>query len=412
MGAADFNHQKCDMAVLLLGAGFSQPWGPPVMSQFIQRATDQYFNHRSQSPPNPLGAHYGHMLDFRRECRGASWLFNRDWDNIEELYTQADLLRLTYPSSSRKVAGNIGAEALCEHIAWAIWDVYRICKVNEPPALGKVLSSIKTQTAKELIPAIITTNYDVLCECGLNHGLPPGAPRHKCFYPGFDDQNIEPAQSGFKRQATGSSPEFVDGVASGRIPIVKLHGSVNWFEAEELSKRTRKKEWLAFQRFGFVPGQGEGHLCGINKPDFALSEFGAELRAGGFREHVVPAIIPPMLGKLAVHPTVAAQWRAAIEILQRARTLDIIGYGFPETDVFMLRLLSEGLRRNEGLEEIMIVNRDDLSEDWSAKLNRFFNRVALEKTIWYLKRDSRGHLGSLQHSPRPDSVLSERRRVM
>jgi hypothetical protein len=119
-----------------------------------------------------------------------------------------------------------------------------------------------------------------------------------------------------------------------------------------------------------------------------------------------------MLGKSAVHPTVAAQWRAAIEILQRARTLDIIGYSFPETDVFMLRLLSEGLKRNEGLEEIMIVNRDELSEDWRTKLQRFFNRVALEKTVWYLCRDSRGYIGELQHTPRPPDVLSRRQRVL
>jgi hypothetical protein len=353
------------------------------------------------------------MLNFRRECREASWLFNRDWDNIEELYTQADLLRLTYPSNSRKVAGNIGADALCEHIAWAIWDVYRICRANEPPALGKVLQSIKTQQAKELIPAIITTNYDVLCECGLSWGLPPGATRHKWFYPGFDDQNIESGGTGFKRQATGGSPKFMDGVASGRIPIVKLHGSVNWFEAKELSKRARKKkEWLAFQRFGFVSVPPPGRLYGINKPDFALDELHNDLRDGGFSERIVPAIIPPMLGKSAVHPTVAAQWRAAIESLQRAKTLDIIGYSFPETDVFMLRLLSEGLRRNEGLEEIMIVNRDELSEEWRAKLQRFFNRVALEKTVWYLKSDSKHFIHEVQNGLRSAGVLSDRKRVL
>jgi hypothetical protein len=406
-----FDHRKCDVAVLMLGAGFSQPWGPPVMSEFVDRARFQYFNHRAQQPPNAFGVHYAYLLEFLDECRRTSWLFNRDWDNIEELYTQADLLRLTYPDGPWPAATrrfNLSPKDLCDQIAWAIWDVYRISDVLNPPNLGGVINAIRTAKANELRPAIITTNYDVLAESGLNAGLPRGAEKLRCFYPGFKDPNIELASSGFKRQSpTIFEDDPIAPMADGLVPIIKLHGSVNWFRT---SKSDPPDQWLAFQNFG---SREPGQFCGINKPGFLLGELGPDLSCEGFEgESVVPAIVPPMLGKSAVHPIVAAQWRAAIEVLRRAKTVDIIGYSFPETDAFMLRLLTEGLGRNQGIEDIMVVNRDDLSSEWRTKLARFFNRVALDKKVWYLKRDSRQYIREIGGKSRPDGVKSDRVRAI
>ncbi len=112
----------------------------------------------------------------------------------------------------------------------------------------------------ELRPAIITTNYDVLAESGLNAGLPRGAEKLRCFYPGFKDPNIELASSGFKRQSpTIFEDDPIAPMADGLVPIIKLHGSVNWFRT---SKSDPPDQWLAFQNFG---SREPGQFCGINK---------------------------------------------------------------------------------------------------------------------------------------------------
>ncbi len=220
-------HLESDTFVLLLGAGASAPWNAPVMAQFMNKVQFHFYNHRRAQ--NPFAEHYDHMLSFRQECRSSAWLFNRDWDNIEELYTQADLLRLMY--KDRQIDGiGLSGNCVCQHIAWAIWDVYRICKVEDPPVFGGFFSNVRTRL--NLKPAVITTNYDVLCEVGswtitenANQIIAP------CFYPGFGQHKLE---MGTDRVLHQDDQDYYEtGIAGGSTPIVKLHGSVNWFEKQD-----------------------------------------------------------------------------------------------------------------------------------------------------------------------------------
>ncbi len=118
-----------------------------------------------------------------------------------------------------------------------------------------------------------------------------------------------------------------------------------------------------------------------------------------------------MLGKSAVHEVIASQWRAAVKALARAKQLFIVGYSFPETDVFMTRLLAEGLKYNEGLEEITIVDITKLTDAWRAKLYRFFNPVAIEKTIYYLSKDARHFINDGGSTKSWETVINERIRI-
>jgi hypothetical protein len=79
----------------------------------------------------------------------------------------------------------------------------------------------------------------------------------------------------------------------------------------------------------------------------------------------------------------------------------------------MIRLLTEGLKRNEGLEEITVVNQSGLTPEWRNKLSRFFTPVVLTKTLWYLQRNSRQFI--IEGSGNPNvfpSLESQRLRVM
>jgi len=157
-----------DNFVFLLGAGFSAPYGCPVMNNFMEKARRNYFTKREQDPEDYLVGCYEALLDFQAECLRSSWAFNRNWENIEELYTQADLLRL---------ANQDGAEDRCTRIAWAIWDVYRLAGGQDFPLPGIVQQLCQNQGLR---PVFVTTNYDIVIEKQL-FGL-KGFPY---YYPGF-----------------------------------------------------------------------------------------------------------------------------------------------------------------------------------------------------------------------------------
>src|SRR5437773_2660848 len=100
--------------VFICGAGSSVPCGLPAMKRFLDYARRHYFALKANGADPCLAACFEQMFEFHAECRNAAWAFDRDWDNIEELYTQADLGRL---------ARLPGKKALCDRIAWAMWEI-------------------------------------------------------------------------------------------------------------------------------------------------------------------------------------------------------------------------------------------------------------------------------------------------
>lgn len=67
-------------------------------------AIRRYSRLRLRDPDDPILACYDALFGIRKEYRHSLWAIERDWDNIEELYTQADLLRLSHlPSADKDV---------------------------------------------------------------------------------------------------------------------------------------------------------------------------------------------------------------------------------------------------------------------------------------------------------------------
>jgi hypothetical protein len=393
--------QESDKFVLLLGAGFSAPWGLPVMKDFMSRARRLYFEHERdlESGGDTHSEHfagcYREMFRFHSECQAASWMFNRDWDNIEELYTQADLLRLSTQSDS--------AKQRCEQIAWSIWDVYRMTPPSLPhpmnaipPPMADVISYAKTE--RGLQPVVVTTNYDVQCEIGIDVGKSASLPiTNRYYYHGFEApwQQSDPR---FLKQ-TDDDVVIPPGALPGReeraVPIVKLHGSVNWFDCGGES-------WVASKEIG---DQGQS-ITGINEEEFSVGRFLDAVRSQVGRNQrttVSPAIVPPMLGKSSVARVIAKQWNKAIEYLGQAREIMVIGYSFPDTDTFMLRLLTEGLKQNHDLDSFTIVDKRPRADGWDATIERFFTPIARSKKVKFRELSSEGLLFNFAESMAHDA---------
>lgn len=362
--------QKSTNRVLLLGAGASAPYGAPIMRNFMARARRRYFSLLSDAPDCFLVDHFKSLLLFQGECM-KTWAFRRDWDDVEEVYTQADLLRIAELPSKEEAIN------LCESIAWAIWDVYRNCG----PSLH-VPKLLELAIHRGERPVIISTNYDTAVESACE-----GSAVH-CYYPGFPSR------------PTPSVLHFTDDTYTNGVrgdfwfPVIKLHGSANWFRlGDELVSVVRHKDPtggspVAPRSQSFDPAKFL-EFVHTQRSMAGLSKIATD--------RISPAIIPPMLGKAALWPLIATQWREAISALTRARELWIVGYSFPITDAFMTRLLTEGLKDNDDLDGVYIVDLAPKS-DWNDRIERILGAQLAAQRFRFGSIDSDRFFGSLAHS--------------
>ncbi len=320
--------------VYVLGAGCSVRCGAPLMNGFMKFV-------RGRMPTDvTLKSAYDTLFSFRDECKRISSTFSSEWENIEDLYTQAHL---------SAIIGNPGGRRIANEIALVIWDVYRQPRIDESDlGYGNFTDYLRSAVRRWGVhrrgprPVIVTTNYDVYLEAELlRRGLTvayPGeatvAGDHVMRYP----KQWTPTQ---EHQA---------------IEVVKLHGSVNWFDGPRggITWDMTRDDGNAVRCF--LKCQSES--CKVHaKPGAAATR--------------MPVIIPPTLGKASLKPLICAQWRHAVHAFRNARRIVIAGYSFPETDVFMRRLLAEGLRQEHLLDKLDIVNptRD---ETWWSRIRGFF----------------------------------------
>jgi hypothetical protein len=238
----------------------------------------------------------------------------------------------------------------------------------------RIVTLLSAIQAMGLAPVVLTTNYDLVIETAL---MDCGSPRRWTFAcPGISSPVPNEPTLGPGNSHVASVKDC--------LPIIKLHGSVNWFafgdgtwEQLLFSNRIRDDEWGG-RSIGGMPSS-ESTLRKLLVSDSYTNMYKTS-------ERFSPAIIPPMLGKWSNSPIIANQWRAAIEAISQARRLWIIGYSFPETDTFMPRLLSQGLQGNQDLQEIVLFNVDD-RKAWDQKIDRLFT-PSVKRKLGYVKVES------------------------
>ena len=197
---------------------------------------------------------------------------------------------------------------------------------------------------------MITTNYDlnlesVIADDQLWH---QSNQKMQFCYPGVTETPNEKFVS-YDGRATGLG----DTGCIPSIEIVKLDGSVNWFS--ESNRVTIESS----------PNNVTDENTQICDWDCQAPNYPGAQPIGS------PLIIAPVLDKTSTHPQIRAQWKAAMEAITYARELVIVGYSFPETDAFMNRLLAEGVRENECLNRIYIINLDGRDSWWERVQSMF-----------------------------------------
>lgn len=319
-----------DRIVLFLGAGASKDAGYPVMDEFLDNLKNLYAN-PSVSSRNTRNHAFEALLAYRQVLRTVRDYARSDFDNIETLYSTAEMYALACPNETISVMGKpLPAKELPDMIAEAIWEVYRyVGDIRQAPKgsgpltqlLERIESKATGRRANELIRRItvITTNYDLVAERSVY------ASNISCTY------------------GSSSFRSFLEGLVGreGGLKVLKLHGSINWFADSDgvICDATMTRAQSGDRSSTFL-------LPKVQLPDYEIE-----------RERI-PFIVPPTFSKRADQPLLKEIWTEAVQDLCKARFIGFVGYSFPRTDTFVNHLLNVGLQHNSDLRAVVIVNPD------------------------------------------------------
>jgi hypothetical protein len=168
--------------------------------------------------------------------------------------------------------------------------------------------------------SIITTNYDVVVEYAL-------AALGKSAQLPFESNSV----------GGGKHETYQDLYAKDGVPLMKLHGSVNWF-------------------------------FHTNPPDLVLvdqrlakGEYGVPYPVCSHNDFVPPGeefIVPPTYSKGFPKGPIDQIWAAAARALSEAELLAFVGYSFPGSDTEMRYFLGRSLAGNSRIRRIALIDPD------------------------------------------------------
>ena len=299
--------------VFIFGAGASAKSGAPVMATFLKAAEDLYYS-------GTLGQEQVHFDRVFKALVGLRQVHSKarlDTDNIEEIYTAFEMGKLLQklPGTDIEKIDELIA-SLQRVIALTIERTQKFKstgghKVPEPyEKLAPILQSLRAN--KEAKPyALLTFNYDLALEslCAMENTKYDYCLNGEC--------------------------------EAGKVPLLKLHGSLNWHangaEIQCVDFKDLNPFWPA--------GQESQYLSVL--PCLSLK-----------RADSTPFIVPPALAKTEGQAKIGKVWRVAAQELSEAERIVVIGYSIPSTDTFFRHLFALGTVGDRSLRTAVMVNND------------------------------------------------------
>ena len=164
------------------------------------------------------------------------------------------------------------------------------------------------------------------------------------------------------------------------IAILKLHGSINWSFCNTCKKITP----ILFGRDIKLPSPIEAfdmrNIClkyieTIQKQNRSCSN--SECKNPDIDE--MPLIVPPTWNKTMYHSNLSAVWKKAARELSDAVNIVIIGYSFPESDMFFRYLFALGTISRTELKKFWVVDTNpEVKQRYKEIVGRAIERNAFE----------------------------------
>lgn len=326
--------------VLFLGAGFSAGFGFPVMKNFLDAARDcERLRREERELLNELIGY----------ARGANAFLETSPTNLEEILSLAMMAeRLGIPplaDADASGALRLVLQRVLSHVKGPIayW--------NQANQFSHLLGSLDPTD----VLTIITTNYDLNAECSL-HAM------------------NRSASLAFEYKHIGNGARLC---SDGGTPLLKLHGSLNWFE-DEADEMVRVDDTLVT----FLAGDSL-HRTRISLPTAYMPNYQPKCPA---------LIVPPSFLKPDLSPCLRTVWATAGRALTIADQVVFVGYSFPDSDIEMRHFLAATLAPNTSLRRIVLVDpmagaiADRLRDRSSSFGSHFKSLLQIRPSAWDQER--------------------------
>lgn len=342
--------------VYILGAGFSAPAGMPVMSNFMTRMRDVR-ELSSDLPPEAARA-IDLVLEERALLSGVRDKVKLDLDNVEDLFSlidakatgeRGDTARRLTTSVRKAISATLlfsvqQIEPVRMHIESGADERFVREMVNYNPNEGRNESGGRLESDPYRLfsalllhrldaetdihsgtDTVITFNYDLILENALKwRGVRP-------------DYCLDT-----KDYSDGTRPTIE------ALKVIKVHGSINWEDHGRFSVKV------------------------VDQPQELIE-----------RPNGRPLLIPPTWAKGSQTRLSRLLWSNAVDAIQKAHRIVIIGYSMPKTDLYFKYMLAAGLRENSSLRRFSVVNRVSMKEELDGILDEtyFDNRIKAEDIL-------------------------------
>ncbi len=297
--------------VFILGAGASKEAGAPVMANFLDTADEL----RRDGELGIFKEDFDRVFDARSKLQIVHSKAALDLDNIESVFAAFEMGRLTsiLPGIETNDIDSLLVsirrlilKTLEQTISYPIRNE-RIWPSSSYHRFAVLLNNL---VVNEHTCSVITFNYDYALDYALSfNNIPPDY----CL------------------------PETKN---RGVIPLMKLHGSLNWARCSECEQ--------------IVPWDIEDYRkristlkLEITKPKAVNLNIGAQLPECGLKHcekdiDPNPVIVPPTWNKTEYHEVMSGVWSRAASELSTAENIFISGYSLNESDLFFRYLFALG----------------------------------------------------------------------
>lgn len=327
--------------VFILGAGASAFAGAPLMTTFIAAANEV---RRSGKLSADEVASFDLVFRARSQLQSVYSKALLDINNVESLFGAFEMAALL-GSLGNLAAADVDRlpQSIIQLIARTIElrVQYRfgesgdrgLPRIKPPQPYEEFVELVTALLQSANNPCLITFNYDLALDYALHYA---GVPVNYCL----------------EEQTTQG------------LPLLKLHGSLNWGRCRQCSKIVpwqfqdwfRNKVILRSQEEAFttvsLSNVLESHSC----------------KSCGLPLQKQPMIVPPTWNKGKYRSELMNVWRTAAGHLSEAENIVVIGYSLPPTDEFFRYFYALGSVGDTVLERVCIVNPEEQAAIASKKI--------------------------------------------
>lgn len=178
--------------------------------------------------------------------------------------------------------------------------------------------------------SIITTNYDCCVDLALSS-------KNAKFSYHIDFANSKPTEGSYQSDTT---------------PLIKLHGSLNWYYCETcqqvhlIDMKKTQSEYL------------NDEIC--------YSVIAVCRECGGQRRGL---LVPPLAMKFDMSPPLTPLIEKAQEFFNRADSIVVVGFSFADADMYISRMLTKSMQNNKNMKIIIFDPNTNVAEKLRRQLS-------------------------------------------